>query len=73
MVAQYKCLQDGTGQGKGWILVQNLEKARFIVQKQEESSSRDMDSNISRDMDISSKVGNSNHIEITADIEGTMQ
>jgi len=36
MVTQHKCLPDGTGEGKGWSLAQNLEKAKITMQKQAE-------------------------------------
>jgi len=35
MVAQHKYLPDGSCIGKGWILEQNLGKARFMMKKQE--------------------------------------
>ena len=35
MKAQHKTLPDGSGAGRGWIMMQNMEKGRFVLAKRE--------------------------------------
>ena len=38
MVLEHKSLQDGTGAGVGWILVNSIIKSQFVIQHKQEFS-----------------------------------